>query len=74
LAFELALKGEVPTARQLGHALDVNPSTIVRWLPERALENFKVIAELAAKGEVKVYQPTLGDEMDTSTGETGGKL
>lgn len=54
LAVDLALKGEVPTARVLAHALGVNPSTVVRWLPEGSLEQLRALAQMVGQGAITV--------------------
>jgi hypothetical protein len=67
LALDFALKGETPTTRKLGRALGVNPSTVVRWLPEGVLDELKVVAELMPKEQIALYEPTREDEAATNT-------
>jgi hypothetical protein len=73
LALELAMKGEAPTARRLGQALGVNPSTVVRWFQKGALENFKKLAQMAAHGSVKQVDPTFEDELASGAAEVEEK-
>lgn len=61
-ALDLALKGEVPTARALARVLEVNPSTVIRWFPDGALEDLKAIAELAASGAITTRGTLFEDE------------
>ena len=51
-ALELALGGEVPTARRVGRAVGVNASTVSRWFAGGWLDRLKPIAHLVASGQI----------------------